>query len=301
MKRGTLFVLCLILILPASTALGKKQKKKAKKLGPVVTVTVAGNNATTDGQESIATATCPARKQAVGGGFSSPLVEGSALIVHSSYRSAVNAWTVEGQVADGSGAVSAHVYCRNASPAISDVTSSTTFSTSGEVKSLAPSCPSGTRVIGGGFQSTVPPANDAVVFPEANWATSPTTWRVIGVENQDGDITLTAHAYCMAKIRAPAIVSQTNSATLGQFALLSATTPGCPVPRKPKGKKGKKGKKKPRKLLSAGGFSSDVFTQGRPEMVFGESHAAAGGWLASATNAINQSGSVSVISQGICV
>jgi hypothetical protein len=303
MKRGMLFVLCLILILPATTALAKKQKKKAKKLGPVVTVTVAGNTATTAGQESIATATCPANKQAVGGGFSSPLVEGSALIVHSSYRSAVNAWTVEGQVADGSGAVSAHAYCRNASAGrVTDMTAATTLSTTGETKTLTASCPAGSRLIGGGFQSTVPPAGDAVVFPQENFKISPTTWRLTGVQNQDGAITLIAHAYCLAKIAVPTLVVGSGSGSGGTFAPASATTiANCPRPKKPK-KGRKKRKKKPAQLLSAGGFYALPVNGvvGMPVLVFGESRLSDRSWLASGVNAVGSPGSFTATSQGSC-
>jgi hypothetical protein len=289
-----------MVVLPAAPALAKKHKRKAKPLGPVITVTATGNTATPSNPESSATATCPAGKQAVGGGFTAPLSFASALVVHDSYRSAANAWTVAGQEANGEGAVTAHVYCRNASRQILATVAAANFSSSGEVKTLTASCPGGTRLISGGFQSTVPPAEDAVVFPEVNQATSATTWTVTGVENQDGAITLSAYAYCMAKIPAPAIVGQTTSGDAPQLAIIPNTTPSCPAPPKPK--KGKrKRKKKPRKLLSAGGFSSTILTPSGPEMVFGESHASpTGGWFASATNAVNRSGSVSVTSQGIC-
>lgn len=305
MKRGLPIALCLLVALPAAPALAKKKHKKIPKLGGVVTLRVTGNTATTDGAESTATAVCPAGKQAVGGGFESPLVNNSALVVHSSYRSAPNAWTVAGQVADGSGAVTAEVFCRNASAgSVTDVTSTSVLSTSGELKTLTPTCPTGTRLIGGAFQSTVPPAGDAVVFPQVNQATAPSTWTVTGIENQDGAITLTAHAYCMTKIRQPLLVSQTGSGNGATFAAASAVTPACPTPKKPKKhKKGKKPKPPPRKLLSGGGFSAAPVNglPSAPVLVIGASRTNGIGWLASAVNAVESPGSFSVTSQGICL
>jgi hypothetical protein len=302
MRRCLVLIACLTVALGASPADAKKKhKKKPVKLGPVVTVSATGNTATTASPESTATATCPPGKQAVGGGFTASVNIASALVVHDSYQSAANAWTVAAQQANGEGAVTAHVYCRNAKPPVIATVAAANLSSSGEVKTLAASCPGGTRLIGGGFRSTVPLAEDAVVFPEVNQATSATTWTVTGVENQDGAITLSAYAYCMAKIRPPTIVSQTISADAPQLAPLSTTTPSCPTPPKPKKGK-KKHKKKPRKLLSAGGFASTVFAPGSPEIVFGESHVdTAGGWLAIGVNAINTPGSVSVTSQAICL
>jgi hypothetical protein len=308
MNRGMLFTLCVFLVVPTASALAKKPKKKIKKLGPVVEVTVAGNTASTQGQDSVATATCPIGKQAVGGGFVAPLLNNRALIVHSSFRSAPNAWTVAGQVAEGSGAVTAYAYCRNASAGpITDITASTSLSTTGETKTLTPSCPGGTRLIGGGFNSTVPSTMDAVVFPQVNQATSPTTWTVTGVENQDGAITLTAHAYCMARIAAPVFVAGTSAGSGGVFVGASGRSAICPAPKKAKkGKKGKKGKKrrkKPPRLLSGGGFSANPVNgaSGAPIVIFGQSRdTGAGDWLASAVNGSSSAGSFSVTSQGIC-
>ena len=295
---------CVILALAVTPALAKKKLKKPVKLGPVVTVSATGGNTTTDGQESTATATCPTGKQAVGGGFSAPLIEEGALIVHSSYRSAPGAWTVEAQNAAGSGAVTAHAYCRNASAGpVTDAATATALSTSGETKTVTSTCPPGTGLIAGGFQSTVPPSADAVVFPQVSLASSPTAWTVTGVENQDGAITLTAHAYCLAKIAPPGLVLGTALGSGAEFASASATTAGsCPVPPKPK--KGKrKRKKKPAKLLSAGGFSVSPVNgaSGAPIPVFGESRVSSPGWLASAVNGSSTTGQFSVVSQGLCV
>jgi hypothetical protein len=298
---GIATVGCLVLALTASPALAKKKHKKPVKLGPVVTATAIGATATASSPVSTATAACPRGKQAIGGGFSAPVAPGSALIVHDSYLSALGSWTVTGQVADGSGAVTAYVYCRNSAVAlIADVSNSTSLHFSGDQQTVTSSCPAGTRLIGGGFQGTVPAANDAVIAPQVNQATSPSTWTVTGVQNQDGTLTMTAHAYCMTRIAAPLIVNQPSSGTVAQFGPLSAATPACPVAKK--GKKGKKKrKKKPARLLSAGGFATSLFTGGSPLMVLGQSRIDNGRWFASAVDATNATGPATITSQGICV
>lgn len=306
MKRAVALLACLLIALTPATALAKKKHKKVPKLGGVVTMRVTGNTAATQGAESTATATCPAGKQAVGGGFQSPLHNNSAVIVHSSYRSGANAWTVAGQVAEGAGAVTAEVFCRNASAGpVTDVTASTTLSSSGEIKTLTASCRAGTRLIGGGFQSAVPPAGDAVVFPQVNQTNSPNAWTVTGVENQDGLITLTAHAYCMSKIAAPVLLlSQTDPGNGGIFAAATAVTPSCPIPKKPKkGKKHKKRKKRPRKLLSGGGFSASPINgvTGAPVLIFGVNRTNGIGWAAGAVNGVTSPGPFTVTSQAICL
>jgi hypothetical protein len=301
-KRASLIALCLALTLPAAPALAKKHKK-AKPLGPVVTVTASGNNASGDGSISAATATCPAGKQAVGGGFTSPLAEGNAVIVKDSFRSSRQAWTVRGIAVDGAGSVTAYAYCRRAKGhAVTDVTASAGFNATGEVHTLAPSCTSG-KLIGGGFESTSIPGDPAVVFPQQNLATSSTTWTVTEVANQDGARTATAHAYCMVKTRTPTVLAQTTGATVGFLTSVASTSPSCPRP--PKRKTGKK--RKP-KLLSAGGFSVSPINgltggmPGLPLMVFGESRLGpTGGWFVRATNGSGGAGTtVSVSSQALC-
>jgi len=300
-KLAALTAVALLVLAPAS-ALGKKKHKKAVKLGPVVTVTATGATASDSSPATTASATCPTGKLAIGGGFSAPVVQGSAVVVHDSYLSAPGSWTVTGQVADGSGAVTAYAYCRNASAGpVADVSNSTSLHFSGDNQTVASTCPAGTRLVGGGFQGTVPAANDAVIAPQVNQATSPDTWTVTGVQNQDGTLTLTAHAYCMTKFAAPSIVTQTSSGTVAQFGLLSAATPACPVAKKPKKKGKKKRRRRPARLLSAGGFATSLYTGSSPLMVFGQAQIANGGWFASAVDATNATGSATITSQGICV
>jgi hypothetical protein len=299
-KLAALTAVALLALAPAS-ALAKKKHKKAVKLGPVLTVAATGATASESSPVTTATATCPGGLQAVGGGFSAPVVQGSAVVVHDSYVSALGSWTVTGQVADGSGAVSAYAYCRRVPLPILDVSRSTSLHFSGDNQTVASTCPAGTRLIGGGFQGSVPAANDAVIAPQVNLATSPDTWTVTGVQNQDGTLTLTAHAYCLAKIAAPLILTQTSSGSVAQFGPLSAATPACPVAKKARKKGKKKRKRKPARLLSAGGFATSLFTGSSPLMVFGQDQIANGGWFAGAVDATNATGPATVTSQGLCV
>jgi hypothetical protein len=176
---------------------------------------------------------------------------------------------------------------------------SAVLSSSGEVKTLEPSCTTG-KLVGGGFQATRILADNPFVFPQVNQASSPTTWTVTGVANQDGPRTLTAHAYCMAKIKQPPIVSMPVSGPASHVAPMTTESPSCPAPMTKI--KGKKRKKTPRKLLSAGGFSTTVNgVPGAPVMVLSESHlGVGGGWQASALSANNTPGAVTLTSQGIC-
>jgi hypothetical protein len=111
----------------------------------------------------------------------------------------------------------------------------------------------------------------------------------------------------MVTIR-PATVTGAAASTVPALAEVSATSATCPTPKKGKGKKGsaskRKGKRKrPRQVLSAGGFSSPPPGSGNPFVVYVDSRAGTGAWLATAVNGsvFSPSGTVLVTSQGICV
>ena len=295
MRRVAIVLGCALLLLPATPALAKK-KHKAKKLGPVVTATATGNTVSVTGALSTATASCPAGKQAVGGGFSAPLSASISLFVTSSFRSAPNAWTVTGRRQGGSVAATAFAYCRNANKTVTDVTATGTVpSGAGQVGTATASCPPGTQLISGGFQIDQGAASNDYALPTHNLAinTSP-SWLVQAVNNLNGVRTVTAHAYCMAKIAAPTFVNATISPTLAQFATGTLATPQCP---KIKGKKKGK-KKKPAKLLSAGGFASQTTL---PIEIFSDSRIDSGTWLNSGVNVTGPTGPIHLSSQGVCL
>jgi hypothetical protein len=293
------------LLLPGSALAKKKHNKAPKPLGPVETVTESGFAG--DGETATASATCPAGTVVVGGGFTTPPVaSGQGIIVLSSFRSSPVDWTVSGVVSGDRKAITAHGYCRNTrGRAITDVSTSATVSRAGQVTSLTSSCPSG-KLIAGGFESTRAQLQGHMLWPQASWATSSSAWTVTVLPIEAGDRTLTAHAYCMARIKQPAIVSQTSSGAPGQLGTVESNSPSCPSTKnkkaKKKGKKRRKRKVRP-KQLSAGGFAVPLdLTPEAPLLVITDSRIGTGGtWLAKATNRSLGSTPPSITSQGICL
>jgi hypothetical protein len=296
MRRAILLVGCLLLVLP-TPALAKKKHKKPVKLGPVVTATATGNTVSATGAISTATATCPAGKQAVGGGFSAPLTTTNTLFVTSSFRSAPNAWTVAAINSKGTGAATAFVYCRKAGVPVMDVTATGTVpGGEGQVGDARASCPAGTRLISGGFQTDKGSGTGEFAVPTHDMAVNaPPSWLVQAVDNAGGARTLTVHGYCMAKIPAPTYVTNFATPTLAMGATGTLSSPPCPAAKKKK--KGKKGKKSPPKLLSAGGFAGQPTV---PIEVFSDSHIDSTTWLNSGKNVTGPTGTIHLTSQGIC-
>jgi len=285
------------LLIAPSAALAKKKHKKPVKLGPVVTTTATGNTVSTLGAVSTATATCPAGKQAVGGGYSVPYTPPTPkLFVLDSFRSSPTSWTVVARREAGTGAATAFAYCRKSSPAISDVAvTGTVPSGAGLAGTASASCPSGARLVSGGFETQRGPANDQFVLPTMNLAvnTSP-SWMVQAVNNTNGAHAFTVHAYCMRKIAAPKFVDANTSITLAKDATGTLASPSCPKAKKPK--KGKK--KQPAKLLSAGGFATQ---SALPIEILSESRIDGAGWLNTGTNVTGPTGAIHLTTQGICV
>jgi hypothetical protein len=274
------------------------KKSQRKPLGPVVTVSATGNLVASEGQVSTATATCPAGKTMIGGGFSAPLAAGSAghgLAVFETYRSGRQTWTVSA-VATGdapAAAVRSFGYCRTAHRLVTD--QSAVGVMPGRLRSSASAtatCPRHTSLISGGFQSNRDPGTTRVALPVTNLAGGKSSWTVTGVNN--GTMfsrIVTAHAYCMARIRGPMRVSRSTRPTLTQFGTGMLPSPACP----------KKGRK-PRRLLSAGGFSTPATVSPNPAVVLTESFSAGrSGWLLRFTNVTGPSSAVPVTSQAICL
>jgi hypothetical protein len=277
----------------------KKHKKKPPAFGPVVTATATGNTTTAADETSTAVANCPAGTQAVGGGFSATPPGGTNFFsVFASFRSSPTSWTVKGYNQTGNGTATAYAYCRKTTKSITDVTGSATIPAPFGTGTATATCPSGTQLIGGGFDSTTQ-APGSVGFPQINMSTSPGSWTVKSFNNAFDELGLTAHAYCVAGIRASLVLQKTASGSPGPTEALSASTDSCPAPPKPKKKKGKKKRKRPQaRLLSAGGFAFGSTPVQLP--VFTENRISGTGWLASATQ-YGPSEPLSVTTQGFCV
>ena len=261
-----------------------------------MTVTATGNTTGATVNRSVAIATCPTGMKVIGGGFQISRGDPFEIAVVSSERSTPEAWIASAlSSSTNPGAVTAFGYCRRSSRPIFDVAQTGTVPGGlGQTGSASATCPTGTRLVAGGFESSVAPGAKGA-FPQTNMSTAPSTWSVISINNGDPAETIVSHAYCLAGIRGPTLVSAQTSGVLAQDQAETVTTPSCPVPRKKKGKK-----KKPRKLLSAGGFSTPAPT-GEPIGVLSNSSAGSTGWVATLINATNTTGSLSVTSQGVCV
>jgi hypothetical protein len=286
-----------LILFPAS-ALAKKKHKKPKGLGPVVTVTAAGNTANAAGQLSTATATCPAGTQALGGGFSLPVGPTAFLSIRESFRSTPSAWKVSAVDIAGSAAVTAYANCRNTALQVTDSTGAGTIPGGTFAAGTATAvCPSGGKLVGGGFQTLSGPDPTDWALAEENLSAGAGAWTARAVNNSGVQNVITAHAYCMSGIKTPTLVSATNSVGAGLYGSSSSTTPACPKPKK--SKKGKKSKK-PRQLLAAGGFSVTPAGPASVTPFVTDSRLGSGGWLAAAVNANASAGPLSVTSQGVC-
>jgi hypothetical protein len=296
MRRTIPLLACLVLVLMPAAAAAKKKHKKPVLRGPVVTVTATGNTTSATRNTSVAIAFCPTGTKVIGGGFLISRGDPFEIAVVSSVRSTPEAWIATAvSSTTNPGAVTAFGYCRRSSRPIFDVAQTGTVPGGlGQTGSASATCPTGTRLVAGGFDSSGAPGAKAA-FPQTNMSTAPSTWSVISINNGSPAETIVSHAYCLGGIRAPALVSAQTSAVLAQDQTETVTSPSCPVPKKKKGKK-----RKPRKLLSAGGFSTPTAT-GEPIGLVFNSSAGPTGWIATLVNATNTTGSLAMTSQGICV
>jgi hypothetical protein len=288
---------CFILALGATPAQAKKKKKKGAALGPVVTVAAQGNTTTTSPQRSTAIAICPSGTMAVGGGFSAPFSTATLIVVDNSYRSSNESWLSSGEHVSGTGAVTAYAYCRRGTRPVTDATGMAAIPPAIFATGTATStCPGGTQLISGGFQTTP----GGLASPFVNMRTAPGTWTVSSANNGSDAQTLTAHAYCMSGIKPPVSVTGTAAAAVQMFGTVSASSAACPAPKKRK-KKGKKKRKAPRQVISAGGFSGSPPMGASPLATFTDSRAGTGVWTSTAVNGVFSTGNLLVSSQGICL
>jgi hypothetical protein len=293
MRRALILCCATLAVLPA-TAVAKKSKKP---LGPAFGVTATGNVASGIGSSSTATALCPPRTRVIGGGFFTPprSPAGGDPAVFESYRSSRQGWTSSAQPLGGMPIILwSYGYCRRTNLSISDVSAGATVPPGG-TGTAAATCPRGRRLVSGGFQSSTGGSGGSAALPVTDMATAPSTWTVLSTSASPATMNVTVHAYCMRGVRPPVLVSSTASSVLSPFLMLSASSPGCPVPKKAK----RKGKKKPRRQLSAGGFSVTstpsyfrVFNSAKTQRL----------WTVAAQNASDSNtAATSLTSQGVCL
>ena len=297
-ERGIFRIVVVALLVPlllgVAAADAKKKKKKPK--SPPVTVVSATKSTSADGELATVTATCPAGKIAVGGGFTSPLlISGTALtdlhIVYESRRIGDSSWEVSGGREHSSGAapsvpLTAIADCRSttlstkkpkkASAAkkkkrkvlrITEVSATGAPAATAQQSTATATCPVGTQAIGGGFSSTPDPKlTGSSSFPVffADYRSSPTTW-FSGFTNSGAiNHSVTSYAYCAAGLNPR---ETTVSFTVPASSMAGIQSKTLPSPSCPKGL-----------ALLGGGFNSTAPTSGGPLPIWTRSGPAGPTW-----------------------
>lgn len=178
-------------------------KKKKKKLKITVVSSSAGTPATS-GALAAATATCPAGRQALGGGFSSsptPVLTGSVAfpIFWQSYRSSPSSWasafTNSGLTAR---TVTSYAYCA-AGLKVGEVSATASLAASGAATNSAtattPTCTKGRALLGGGFNNSPAATASALALPSSSRALG-ATWQMSAFNLSSFPGTLAAFGYC---------------------------------------------------------------------------------------------------------
>jgi hypothetical protein len=268
--------------LPA-TALAAKEK--APNPGPVKirTATASGS-----GNEAVisATAVCPKKTTAVGGGFvTAPgFTVPVQVYVFESQRASRRSWRASAQIGDNSapsdvGTVTASVYCRSGIPKVSARSATvptpvTAAPTTGPT--VTATCPKGKKAVAGGFLTSpviAPGTSASTIFVTDSLRASKATWsnRVL-IGGEAGS--LTTYVYC-AKGKAPRAVQATGPTLTASFAEAGATAT-CTGKRNP----------------VAGGFSQNAAAGGSGAttglFITRESHAVGKGWVATGSHVFPQ-------------
>jgi hypothetical protein len=202
-----------------------KKKHKKKKLAPIVTATATATGVSAS-QIVSATATCPGKTKAVGGGLSTPPLAPmpvDAGLATASHKVGTTQWLASMEFIGEPGppvVLTTTVYCRKGAPGTTPVTVTTSLPQAGSGSTPIPAnatCPAGTVQLSGGWaiDRIFNPGSDLVGLPLSSNRLDPLTWQATALATEPGH-TLTSQADCA---------------------------------KQPKAKKGKKGKKKKKKKL----------------------------------------------------
>ena len=283
-----------VVVLPAPAGATIKPKPPVLPLfGPVRIVAGTGSTGSSLGTTYSAVANCPVRTKVLGGGFTAPFGAGAGLVVYESYRSGPTSWTVSAVNAGGSGAVTAYAYCRRTRLKVTSISASTSVGAGFAANASLPlTCPAGTRVISGGFQTTIGPAPSQFLNTvESTGALK--QWATAAVNYRSGPETLTASAYCMKGIHPrPQFRQDQTSLSVPPFGSVSVSSACAPAPFV----QGKRA----HQALSAGGFYSPFRLDGTVIPVITESRRSGKRWVQTAVNGGNAPGSLTVQSQSMC-
>jgi len=285
--------LALALLTAPAGATIKPKPPVSSLFGPVRIVAASGNTASSLGATSSAVANCPLKTKVMGGGFTAPFGAGAELVVYESYRSGSTSWTVSAVNAGGSGAVTAYAYCRRTKLKVTSISASTSVGAGFAANANLPlTCPTGTRVISGGFQTTIGPAPGQFLNTVEStgglrqWATGAVNYR-------SGPETLTASAYCVKGIHPrPQFRQDQTSLSVPPFGSVSVSSACAPAPFV----RGKRA----HQVLSAGGFYSPFRSDGTVIPFITESRRSGKRWVQTAVNGGNAPGSLTVQSQSMC-
>jgi hypothetical protein len=184
-------------------ALGAKQSKPGKKGRGVITRTALGTAA---GHHAIlsATASCPKRARAIGGGFSLPApAPGVNSIIFESQKVGQRSWRATGQLSQAAPfdpvTIRAEVYCRRGAPKTKTVASTVPTPNAAPLHEEGPAtsaaCPSKRRLIGGGFATTPPLGSFGARNVVRRSEPTGNSW-TSEVESDNAEGTLTSYAYC---------------------------------------------------------------------------------------------------------
>jgi hypothetical protein len=180
---------------------------KKKKRNPPVAAFAQSASVAPESTQSV-TASCPANKTLVGGGFGSGPVgtlTGPSLgtFVFESHRDGANAWKVSAFNEDGveQGTVSAYAYCRKrAAPLIEAAVTISADCACIPKLTVVATCPDGNRAVAGGFLS--PTDNvDLGVITQASRRFGQFAWRWEGFDIVGLTRDVTAYAYCAPRAR----------------------------------------------------------------------------------------------------
>jgi hypothetical protein len=277
---------CSALLFSSAQALAQKKAKKPPKLGAVVTRTATVQGASPNSRVT-ATASCPGKRRAFGGGFStSPSnFPASTMIPVSSQRSGQRSWTVTGWSFAGSTTITVYVYCRKASK-ITEVAASAPLP--GQVfgaGTASAQCPKKRRLISGGFTSAFGTLGSETAVTYAS-SVANRAWTVSAINNDATPRNITAYAYCAKKAEvATRIVSGQNTAVISSNSAVSATSQPCTGKRR----------------LSGGGFAVSPRPAGGGIIpVVTENRLNGGAWLTTVSNASGSPTSTTATAQGAC-
>jgi hypothetical protein len=279
--RFLLALLAAALVFSAAPAQAKKLTK--------LTQATATSSATGAFNVATATATCPAGKKAVAGGYatSPPNIPNHWLNVYESQRVGQTSWRVSGVEyfpAPATDFLVAYVYCEALRAKVKAATASLPLTpTLHDTSSVLALCPAGTKALSGGF---VTPASNAVdaSYVSRSTAAGSAGW-VVDTTNLNGTAarTVFGFVYC-AKVRKPKQQSA-DIAVLGPTnAIRTASTPACPK----------------RTTARGGGFATSTPVGGlQATALVYETRRVGASWISSASASSNSTSST-LVSTALC-